>query len=273
MVEFRELAARSIPGKYADYHMATNYPEAVVGMNEISVYKKGREFCVRSKGSIMIHKGINRVWRSVLLFVLASFLPSTGCVTAHQGVNRNTLVIIPANTEVPSGGHVIEIDSYELVDELSEKDIKETTQKLGLAPLSKTAIYEEFEFRIWINLGGDANLLAIRSNGSENSASFFEINNSSDPIGFRKENLADPKSSWNKMIFELKSRLTTPKGLVRDPYFKLNRDEPLIVLEVLDKGEYRRVFYGKNTSFPDGKRLIAVCDYLAGEFNIEMDCN
>lgn len=221
----------------------------------------------------MIHKGINRVWRSVLLSVLASFLLSTGCVTTDQGVNRNTIVIIPVNTEVPSGGHLIEIDSYEFVDELSEKDIKETTQKLGLAPLSKAAVAEEFELRLWVNPGGDVNLLTIRSNGSDNNASFFEINNSSDPIGFRKENLVNPRSGWNKMIFELKSRLTTPKGLVRDPYFKLNRDEPLILLEVLDKGEYRRVFYGRNTSFPDGLRLTAVCDYLASEFDVAMDCN
>ena len=74
------------------------------------------------------------------------------------------------------------------------------------------------------------------------------------------------------MLFEVRSRLTTPKGLVRDPQFSLNRDEPVILLEVLDKGEYRRVFYGKNTTFQDGKRLIEVCDYLASEFGVNMEC-
>ena len=74
------------------------------------------------------------------------------------------------------------------------------------------------------------------------------------------------------MVFELKSRLTTPRGLVQDPHFSLERDEPLIVLEVVGREEYSRVFYGQYTSFPDGKRLIDVCEYLAGEFDIGMDC-
>ncbi len=73
------------------------------------------------------------------------------------------------------------------------------------------------------------------------------------------------------MLFEVRSRLTTPKGLVRDPNFDLNRDEPVILLEVLDKGEYRRVFYGQNTSFQDGKKLIELCNYLASEFDVDMD--
>ena len=75
------------------------------------------------------------------------------------------------------------------------------------------------------------------------------------------------------MISEVRSRLTTPKGLVRDPQFKLGRDEPVILLEVLDKRDYRRVFYGKNIASPDGKRLIEVCDYLSSEFDVHMDCH
>lgn len=74
------------------------------------------------------------------------------------------------------------------------------------------------------------------------------------------------------MLFEMRKRLTTPKGLVRDPQFDLNRDEPVILLEVLDKGEYRSVFYGQNTTFQDGKRLIEVGDYLASEFDVDMVC-
>jgi hypothetical protein len=215
------------------------------------------------------------MWNSVLLSVLTAFvvLLTTGCVATDQGANRNAIVIAPVNTDVPSGGDLIEIDSYDFVDELSERDIKEITQKLGLAPLSKTARPEEFEFRIWTNLGGDAKLLNVRSSGSENNAYFFETNSRSDPIRFRREHLASPKSSWNKMLFEVRSRLTTPKGLVRDPNFDLDRDEPVILLEVLDKGEYRRVFYGKKTTFPDGKRLIEVCDYLASEFDVSLDCH
>ena len=215
-----------------------------------------------------------RFWRVVLFSVFTPFVIVliTGCSATDQGVNRNATEIVPVNTDLPSGGDLIEIDSYEFVDELSEKDVNKILPRLGLAPLPKTARPEKFEFRLWINLGGDAKLLNVRFDGIDNDANFFEINSHSDPIIFRRDALASPKSGWNRMIFEMKSRLTTPKGLVRDPYFELSRDEPLILLEVLDKGEYRRVFYGKYTSFPDGKRLIEVCDYLAAEFDVGMEC-
>ncbi len=217
------------------------------------------------------------MWRSVLFCVLTSFiiLLSSGCLSTDQGINRKTNRGGQVNADVPSGGDLIEIDSYEFVEEGLTTDIKKISQKLGLAPLPKTARPEKFEFRIWINLGGlgDAKLLIVRSSGNENHAYFFDINRALDPIRFRTEHLASPKSGWSRMLFEMRSRLTTPKGLVRDPQFELARDEPLILLEVLDKGEYRRVFYGKNTSFQDGKRLIELCEYLSSEFDVDMECH
>lgn len=211
------------------------------------------------------------------LSILAFFviLISTGCPATDRGVNRNANESVQVNAGLPSGGYLIEDDDfYESAEEDSVKLVKEISEKLGLAPLPKTAKPGEFEFRIWTNLGslGDPKLLIVRSNFSagENNADFFDINKHADPLKFRKEQLAGPKSGWNRMIFEVRSRLTTPKGLVRDPQFRLERDEGLILLEVLDKEEYRRVIYGQNTSFQDGKRLIEVCNYLASEFDINM---
>lgn len=219
-------------------------------------------------------RGIKWEKRSVLLSVLASFivLLSSGCLFTDQGVNRNTNQSSQVNVDVPNGGDLIEIDSYEFVEDSLTTDIKKISQKLGLVALPKTAPPEKFEFRIWTNLGGlgDAKLLIIRSSGNENDADFFDINRALDPNRFRRENLSSPKSGWSGMLFNLRNRLTTPKGLVRDPQFQLSRDEPVILLEVLDKGEYRRVFYGQNTSFQDGKRLLELCHYLASEFDVGM---
>lgn len=217
------------------------------------------------------------MWRLVLLSVLTSFiiLLSSGCLFTDREVNRNTNQDGQLNADVPNGGDLIEIDPYEFVEEGLTTDIKKISSKLGLASLPKIARPEEFEFRIWANLGGlgDAKLLMVRSSGNENHAYFFDINRALDPIRFRTEHLASPKSGWNRMLFEVRSRLTTPRGLVRDPQFELARDEGVILLEVLDKGEYRRVFYGRNTSFQDGKRLIELCDYLGSEFDVDMDCH
>jgi hypothetical protein len=224
----------------------------------------------------MSNRRIKCLWISALLSVFTSavILLSTGCLAPDQGVNRNTIVIVPVNTDVPSGGDLIQIDSYESADEYLEILIKEISPKLRLVSLAKTIRPEEFEFRIWTNLAGlaDPKLLGVRFNGIDNDAYFFDMNRRADSIKLRREHLAIPKSGWNRMIFDVRSRLTTPKGLVRDPQFSLDRDEPLILLEVLDKGEYRRVFYGQKTSFPDGKRLIEVCEYLAREFDVEMNC-
>jgi hypothetical protein len=223
------------------------------------------------------YRGIKSVLRSGLLSVLTSFiiLLSSGCLSTEQGVNRNTNQGGQINADAPSGGHLIENDSYESADEYCEKLIKEISPKLGLTLMPKTPRPEEFEFRIWTNLGslGDAKMLIVRSSRKENHAYFFDIKRALDANRFRTEQLASPKSGWNRMLFEVRRQLTTPKGLVRDPQFDLDRDEGLILLEVLDKEEYRRVLYGQNTSFQDGKRLIEVCDYLSSEFDVDMDCN
>jgi hypothetical protein len=216
------------------------------------------------------------LWIPAVLSVLTTLvvLLSTGCPATDQMAGRNTNETRPVNADLPSGGDIIEIDRYEWADDGLEDLIKDISPKLGMAPLTKASRPEEFEFRIWTNLAGlgDPKLLGIRSSSSENNAFFFDMNRGADTIKLRRDHLANPKSGWNKMLFAVRSRLTTPKGLVRDPQFQLRRDEPVSLLEVLDKGEYRRVFYGQNTSFQDGKRLIEVCDYLASEFDVNMDC-
>ncbi|MCC6329734.1 MAG: hypothetical protein IT174_14560 [Acidobacteria bacterium] len=183
--------------------------------------------------------------------------------------------MVQAVADLPSGGDIIEIDPYESADAYCGDLIEKISPKLGLAPLAKTnAGPEQFQFRLWTNLCGlaDPKLLDVRSGGKENSAVFFNINRRADAIKSPGQRLASPKSGWNKMLFEMRNRLTTPKGLVRDPNFDLDRDESVILLEVLDKGDYRRILYGQKTTFPDGKRLIDTCKYVASEFNIEMNC-
>lgn len=210
----------------------------------------------------------------LILSILASFiLLSSGCPFVDQDATRNTNESGQVNTDIPTG-RLIEVDSYTSVEDSLVKGIKKIYIKLRLAPLPETAQPEEFEFRLWTNLGGlgDAKLLVVRLTVNDKHAYFFDIHKAMDPIRFRKENLASPKSDWNELPYQVRSRLTTPKGLVRDPQFPLARDEPLILLEVLDKEEYRRVFYGQNTSFADGMRLIALCDYLANEFGVDMAC-
>lgn len=217
------------------------------------------------------------MWRSVLFFVFTTFiiLLSSCCLFSDKQVNRNTNESVQVNPNLPSGGDLIEIDAYEFAKEGLTADIKKISQELGLFPFPKTARTEELEFRLWTELGGlgDAKLLTVRSSGNMNNAYFFDIGSALNPTRFRKKPLAKPKSGWNRMLFEVRSRLTTPKGLVRDPQFSLSRDEPVILLEVLDKGEYRQVFYEQYTSFQDGKKLIELCDYLSSEFGVDMDCH
>lgn len=216
------------------------------------------------------------MWSSVLGCVLASFVifPSTGCLATDQGPDIHTNESVKVNGDFPSGGDLIEIDSYELVEERLERDVKAASKKLGLTTLQNNTLSRDFEFRIWSNQGGlgDPKVFGVRFSEVDSDAYFFDMDRKVDSIKLRREQLASPKSGWNKMLFDVRSRLTTPKGLVRDPNFDLGRDEPVILLEVFDKGEYRRVFYGQRTSFPDGKRLIQVCDYLASEFDVDINC-
>jgi len=208
----------------------------------------------------------------MLIFFVS--LLTVGCQSDGTAVNRNTNVDVQVMAELPSVGPLIELDLYESADNYCESLIATTAPKLGLAPLSQIDRPDEFEFRIWTNLGGlrDPKLLVGRSSGSTNSALFFDLYRCVTSLKSRGKHQADPKSGWNKMIFEMRRRLTNPKGLVRDPQFSLDRDEPMIVLEVLDKGEYGRVLYGRNTTFEDGKRLIQVCTFLALEFALDLDC-
>ena len=225
----------------------------------------------------MSNPGINCLWSSRLLSVLASLIIflSSACVATDQRVDRNTNGSRQVDAHLPSGGDIIETDSYELAEERSVKLIKIISRKLGLAPLQNTARPEEFEFRIWTDLGGlgDPKLLGVRSNRTAHNAYFFYMDRHADELKLRREHLASPRSGWNRMLFDVRNRLTTPKGLVRDPQFPLDRDEDLILLEVVDKGEYRLVFYGEKTSFPDGRRLIEVCDYLGSEFDVNLECH
>lgn len=225
---------------------------------------------------MMSDQGIKCLGNPILLSVLTAsvVLLSAGCSSTNQSISQNSNKSVQVNAELPSGGDLIEIDFYEFADKDIGDLIKEISPKLGFAPLVKTVGPKGFEFRIWTNLGAlaDPKLLGVRLSGTETKAYLFEMDRRAERIKSRRDKLASPKSGWNKMLFEVRSRLTTPRGLVRDPQFRLGRDEPVIALEVLDKDQYRRVIYGKHTSFSDGLRLIAVCDYLSAEFDINMSC-
>ncbi len=79
---------------------------------------------------LVSNRRIKCLCSKALLSVLTSgvILLSTGCLAPDQGVNRNTIVIVPVNTDVPSGGDLIQIDSYESADEYIEILIKEISQ-------------------------------------------------------------------------------------------------------------------------------------------------
>jgi hypothetical protein len=87
-----------------------------------------------------------------------------------------------------------------------------------------------------------------------------------------KRKLGEPRSGWNGIAFPFTSRLTTPQGLRREPNFELQRDEPIIMLEIVQPGEYRRVFYGQSTKFPDGVKLKEACEYIAEKFSVDLQC-
>lgn len=87
----------------------------------------------------MSNRGIKCVWKSALLSVLASFVIflSSGCSSVEQGINRTTNKSVQVNVDLPNGGDLIEIDSYESADEYLESLIKkEISQQLGLVPLA-----------------------------------------------------------------------------------------------------------------------------------------
>ncbi len=223
---------------------------------------------------ILTEDGWHMQYRISALLTGFVVLVSIGCSVTDQKVNRNENETLQPNHSIPSDGALIEFDFYQAVDTDLEHQLNEISPRLGLVPLAKANRLEGFEFRLWTELAarGDPKLLGMSSTGSETNAYYFEMDRNADSIKSRREHLPSPKSGWNRMLLDLRTRLQTPKGLARDPNFDLNRDEPVIVLEVFDKGDYRRVIYGHNSSFPDAKRLIHVCDYLAAEFDVEMGC-
>jgi hypothetical protein len=211
----------------------------------------------------------------IILLLSSCHCPEQQRVGGNPNENRNTNENAQVTFDPERSGDLIEIDFYQWTDGYLGDLMKKICPKLGLAPLAKSrGPSEGFEFRLWTDLAAlpDPKMLGVRSLGNQKDAYFFNIEGVSYAAKSRREHLAEPKSGWNNVISEVRNRLTTPKGLVREPQLELGRDEPLILLEVLDKGDYRRVFYGKNTTFADGKRLIEVCDYLASEFDVDMDC-
>lgn len=199
---------------------------------------------------------------------------NAGCVTdANKARNVNQVNIEVA--EVPSGGFIILSDPYESTDQLVEKDLEGLSRALGLSVFPRTPEHDRFELRLWTNLGGlgDARLLAVRADGNEFRAEFIAFGYRDGEMRVEKRQLSEPRSGWHRIAFPLTSKLTTPMGLRRDPHFELQRDEPLILLEVIQRGEYRRIFYGQSTKSPDGVKLKEVCEYLASEFEVKLDCN
>ncbi|MDM7921067.1 MAG: hypothetical protein QUS14_02115 [Pyrinomonadaceae bacterium] len=182
-------------------------------------------------------------------------------------------IVIQPQADGPSGGAMILEDTYDLVKKRVIPDVAEISQGIRLDPINGPRRKDDLEFRIWTKFGGtgDAKTLGVRSSEGRYSAYFFETDGTKAVAG--SKDLPAPRSPWTKLLFEVRSRLTTPLGLVRDPEFSLSRHEPLIVLEVFDAGEYQMVFYGHLTKFKDGKRLISVCEYLAGEFDVDLDCD
>src|SRR5687767_13824669 len=95
-------------------------------------------------------------WRLLPLSLLTALLGGllTGCSSTDQEDIRNSNESIQVNANVPSGGDLIEIDSYEFADGYCEKLINEIASNLELESLEKTdTLSEELAFRIWTSLG------------------------------------------------------------------------------------------------------------------------
>jgi hypothetical protein len=208
---------------------------------------------------------------SMILAAFVLFLGGCSHQEPRQAGNFNTN--LQADVQTPNGGPIIEDDLYALADADLSARVDSMIRKIDLRSLVKGDLKGGFELRLWTNLGSlkEPRLFGIRSDSRQKRAYFYVFSGAADVIKESVENVANPASGWNKMVFEVRSRLTTPQGLRRDPNFSLARDEPVMMLEVVENGDYRRIFYGQNTSFPDGKRLMAMCDYLSSEFPIDMD--
>lgn len=226
---------------------------------------------------IALHRINNPLGRCTFFCLLVFLLIqlATNCSVVDPGVNQITNENRPAIIDSPTDRDLMEIDHYESADEYFETLMEEIVPKLGLVPLQKTDGDGEFELRIWTNLGGlhDPRLFGVRVKGVENNAYFFYLSRDGNQIKERKEHIANPKSGWDRVLYEVTNRLITTKSLVRDPQFSLDRDETVILLEVRDKREYHRVFYAHGTSFGEGKRLIEACEYFGHEFDLDLNCH
>jgi len=212
--------------------------------------------------------------------LISILVVSSACVGSDRGSANNTNQVIFEVAEVPSGGPIILSDRYEYLDRSVERDLVLLAKDLGLPELPKNPDPERFEFRLWTNLGGlgDGRVLAVRADGTEFRADFcafrFQVGGAKiDKTKIDKKKLGEPRSGWHRIAYPFTSRLTTPQGLRRDPNFELQRDEPIILLEVVHRGEYGRVFYGQDTKFADGVKLKEACEFLAGEFSVDLDCH
>lgn len=210
-----------------------------------------------------------------IIMAISVFCLLCSCTPAGHEKPPNSNQIVLEVAEVPNGGFVIELDRYDTTDEAIGAVLESHCRLLGLPKLDRNADPEHFEFRLWTNLEGlgDTRLLAVRSDGVENRGDFFALRTHGGDTKSEKRKLAQPRSGWHNIAFPFTSRLTTPQGLRREPVFEIGRDEPLILLEVVQRGEYRRIFYGQLTKFPDGVKLMETCQFLAVEFGVELDCH
>jgi len=209
----------------------------------------------------------------IFIFIPNIIVLSSGCSFTDEVTETNKTFQANSNVTKPD-------DSIKKQpNNLTENDIKGIIQglskKIRLVPLIKTVRRNGFELRLWINLGmpDDEKLLIVRTDENGNYAYFYQFRATADaPRRPPKEVLANPKDGWNTLQSEISNRLATPKRLVPDPQFYISKHEGLICLEVVEKGEHQFVFYGHHSSFEDALRLINLCEYLSGEFGIDIDC-
>jgi hypothetical protein len=216
-----------------------------------------------------------RVITGIALAAAICGMALAGCGVGEERDEPGATPVVQQAEALPSGGPIIEVDAYDWIDRSLDKDLASLAKELELPELPEKPDPDRFEFRLWTGLGGliDSRVLAVRADGREFRADYVVY-------GWRdggmkvieKRKLDEPRSGWNGIAFPFTSRLTTPQGLRRDPYFDLQRDEPIILLEVVQRGEYRRIFYGQSTKFADGVKLKETCEYIAEEFSVDLQC-
>lgn len=206
--------------------------------------------------------------------VVVSFVSSlAGCLQDVRETDRSNMTI--GQTHLPSSNRDdVAVDDYEFADEHLAKLISETLPKIGLGSISDSRNYADFELRLWLGLGArtDPMLLGFRTVDSKHSALVLLLEKRSDSLRLKNIVRAKPRSEWSDFIAEARFRLDAPNLPTRDPIFTLDRDEPLIVLEVFEDGTYHRVLYRYKTSSDDAKRVVALCEFIAYEFGLKAPC-